>query len=63
MNWFMNFLGSNKVKDLEQENNELKEQLNECSEKLLEKQAHINKTNAYWKKKMRELTPSKPKKK
>jgi peptidoglycan hydrolase CwlO-like protein len=63
MNWFMNLLTSNKVKELEEENNQLKDQLNDCSMKLVEKQLHINKTNAYWKKKMRELPSSKPKKK
>lgn len=26
--------------------------LKECSEKLVEKQEHINQTNAYWKKQM-----------
>lgn len=38
---------------------ELENALKECSEKLIEKQEHINKTNAYWKKKMREKTTSK----
>ena len=33
---------------------ELENALKECNEKLVEKQEHINKTNAYWKKKMRE---------
>ena len=31
---------------------EAKAALKECSEKLIEKQEHINATNAYWKKKM-----------
>jgi hypothetical protein len=38
---------------------ELQFQLKECSDKLVEKQEHINKTNAYWKKKMREVKVSK----
>jgi peptidoglycan hydrolase CwlO-like protein len=41
-------------KELKEENKKLKEQLKECGEKLIEKQEHINKTNAYYKKKMRE---------
>lgn len=38
---------------------DLKSQLKECNDKLVEKQEHINKTNAYWKKKMREAKVSK----
>lgn len=38
-----------KIKVLEKENTELKE-------KLVERQEAINKTNAYWKKKLREVT-------
>jgi peptidoglycan hydrolase CwlO-like protein len=30
--------------------------LEACQKKLSEKQDHINKTNAYWKKKLREVT-------
>ena len=41
----------------------LEEQLKECSEKLAEKQEHINTTNAYWKKKVHELNKKKPNKK
>jgi hypothetical protein len=39
--------------------------LDECGNKLLEKQEHINTTNAYWKKKMHEAvkTPKPPRKK
>lgn len=62
MNWFTNLVVSKKVKDLEKQNDELKEQLKDCSDKLVEKQEHINKTNAYWKNKMRQLTSKKPKK-
>ena len=36
-----------KIRSLEQENSELKQ-------KLVERQEAINKTNAYWKKKLRE---------
>lgn len=45
--------------ELLKQNEELKVMLKECSDKLNEKQEHINKTNAYWKKKMREVTSSK----
>jgi hypothetical protein len=31
---------------------ETKAALKQCSEKLVEKQEHINQTNAYWKKQM-----------
>lgn len=41
-----------KVKELQKEVTELKEKLTECSDKLSEKQEQINKTNAYWKKKL-----------
>jgi len=34
---------------------EAEEALKECEQKLIERQEHINKTNAYWKNKMREL--------
>ncbi len=37
-------------KDLKEENELLKKELKTCGEKLVEKQEHINKTNAYWKK-------------
>jgi peptidoglycan hydrolase CwlO-like protein len=50
----IDLFGSSKVKELEKENQELKEKLSECSDKLIEKQEHINKTNAFWKKKLRE---------
>lgn len=45
--------------ELLKQNEELKAMLQECSEKLNEKQEHINKTNAYWKKKMREMSSKK----
>ena len=41
-------------KQLMKELEETKEALKECNGKLLEKQEHINQTNAYWKKKMHE---------
>jgi len=50
----IDLFGNSKVKELEKENQELKEKLSECSDKLVEKQEHINKTNAFWKKKLRE---------
>ena len=34
---------------------EAEEALKECAQKLIERQEHINKTNAYWKNKMREI--------
>ena len=48
-----------KTEELQKENEQLKEQLEECSKKLAERQEHINKTNAFWKKKMREVKSSK----
>lgn len=48
---------------------ELEEQLQECGNKLAERQEVINQTNAYWKRKLYEATsgvkkkPTKPKKK
>ncbi len=56
MSWFMQFLKNSKTSDLEKENLELKEELKNCAEKLIEKQEHINKTNAYWKKKFHAKT-------
>ena len=54
-----NLFKKNKTEDLEKENEQLKEQLADCSKKIIEKQEHINKTNAFWKKKMREVKGSK----
>jgi hypothetical protein len=60
------------IKDLfgrKQKIKELEEQLQECGNKLAEKQDHINATNAYWKKKLYEAKSTtksktvKPKKK
>lgn len=48
LKWFKKIFGLKKIEQLESENKELKE-------KLVEKQEHINKTNAYWKKRMFEL--------
>lgn len=54
------FTGKKKLID---ELEAVKEALKECNGKLVEKQEHINKTNAYWKNKLREnKTPSKKKK-
>ncbi len=50
-----NLFKKTKTEELEKENTELKQQLEECAKKLVEKQEHINKTNAFWKKKMREV--------
>jgi len=48
-----------KSKILEKQLQEAQEALKECNEKLIEKQEHINKTNAYWKKKMRDMKAKK----
>jgi peptidoglycan hydrolase CwlO-like protein len=50
-----NLFKKTKTEELEKQNTELKQQLEECAKKLVEKQEHINKTNAFWKKKMREV--------
>jgi len=47
-------LFSGKKKALEQQVEDLKSALDECNIKLAEKQEHINTTNAYWKKKLKE---------
>lgn len=52
MEWSLKKLFTSKkqqIEDLKQENKKLQE-------KLLEKQEHINKTNAYWKKKLHSLS-------
>jgi hypothetical protein len=61
MSWISSvFTGKSKLlKELEK----VKSDLEECSNKLLEKQEHINQTNAYWKKKMHETKSKKPVKK
>ena len=51
----IDLFGKKKIKDLKQKLEETQLALADCGEKLLEKQEHINKTNAYWKKKMREV--------
>ena len=49
LKWIKNIFSSDvNAEQLELENKELKE-------KLVEKQEHINKTNAYWKKRIYEL--------
>jgi hypothetical protein len=53
----MDLFGRKAKKELQ----EIKEALKQCSEKLIEKQEHINTTNAYWKKKMREATSKRKK--
>ena len=61
MNWIKNLLGGSK--NLKKEVEEMKLALEECNLKLIEKQEHINTTNAYWKKKMHENKPKKAPKK
>ena len=56
----MDLFGRKKVKALEKQLEEAYSALLECNGKLVEKQDHINTTNAYWKKKLREMErPSK----
>jgi hypothetical protein len=58
MNLF-NFNKSKKIKELEDEVDFLKSKLDQCASKLVEKQEHINKTNAFWKKKVFEIKQKK----
>ena len=51
-NWLKKLLPLKKIEQLERENKELRE-------KLVERQEHINKTNAYWKKKMNDINRTK----
>ncbi len=46
--WLKKLFPWSRVKVLEQENKELRE-------KLVERQEHINKTNAYWKRRINDL--------
>lgn len=65
MSLFGNLLSKQKseeVEKLQQQVKLLTKQLHDCDKKLREKQEHINKTNAYWKNKMKELVQSKKKK-
>lgn len=62
-NLIKNLLKVHKIDSLEQENLALKEQLRNCSDKLIERQEHINTTNAYWKKKMHLVNSKKSNKK
>ena len=48
LKWLSNLIPFLKIKQLEKENQELRE-------KLAERQENINKTNAYWKKRVNEL--------
>ena len=52
MEWIKDLFGGKTIKKLEQELSDLKRL---HSEMLIEKQEQINKTNAYWKKKMRDM--------
>ena len=47
------------LKELEEENSKLKESLKDCEAKLVKRQEDINKTNAYWKKKVADLKKDK----
>ena len=59
-NLFTIFFNKSKLKELEETNKQLKQALEECSSKLAEKQEHINATNAFWKKKLRDEKSKKP---
>lgn len=48
LSWLKKLLPFKKIENLERENRELKD-------KLVERQEHINKTNAYWKRKMNDI--------
>lgn len=48
LKWLSNLVPLFKIKELEEENKQLRE-------KLAERQENINKTNAYWKKRVNEL--------
>jgi peptidoglycan hydrolase CwlO-like protein len=52
MNIFNKLFGK-KVKELEKKLKDVETSLAECNQKLADKQDHINKTNAYWKGKLR----------
>jgi hypothetical protein len=58
----MDFFGKKKIAVLTKQLQDAEKSLVECNEKLIEKQEHINKTNAYWKKKMRDLQQKNKKK-
>jgi peptidoglycan hydrolase CwlO-like protein len=61
MSWISQIFKSKK--NLINELEAAKEALKDCNGKLVEKQEHINKTNAYWKNKLREnKIPSRKKK-
>lgn len=64
-NFFTMMFSKGKISELQEKNKQLEKALEECSGKLAEKQEHINQTNAFWKKKLREAksaTAKKPKK-
>ena len=51
MSWIKDFFKGGEAKTLKKDLEDLKTALTECNERLAEKQEHINKTNAYWKRK------------
>lgn len=55
MRLFEWFFKVKEFKDLEKKYNALLIELQNCNDKILEKQEYINQTNSYWKKKMHEL--------
>lgn len=55
----MDIFGKNKIKELQLQLQEANKALNDCHEKLIEKQEVINKTNAYWKGKYHKLKEEK----
>lgn len=56
-----NLFFGKKLKELQQDNKQLKEALVECSDKLIKKQEQINKTNAYYKRLLSEKNKKKNK--
>jgi hypothetical protein len=51
-NWFTSLFGKSRIQELEEQVDDLEKEVIDLRLKLHEKQEHIDKTNAYWKKKM-----------
>lgn len=48
----LDYITGSNTKKLESKISKLEKQLEICNQKLIEKQEHIDRTNAYWKKKV-----------
>jgi len=48
----LDYITSSNTKKLESKISKLEKQLEICNQNLIEKQKHIDRTNAYWKKKV-----------